>query len=68
MSQEAVESFLGRIITDNDFRRHAVVSLEHACAKVGLKLSTEEISLLKILDFPLFSLIAESVDDALRRS
>lgn len=68
MSQDAVEAFLGRIITDTGFRARAGVSLEQACLSVGYSLSIEELTCLKAIDLSQFSRAAETVDDAIRRS
>lgn len=68
MSQDAVENLLGRIITDKGFRQRAMVSLEQACAGVGLLISAEEMIFLKAIDFKLFDQVAESIDGAIRRS
>ncbi|NVN89742.1 MAG: hypothetical protein HXX11_03990 [Desulfuromonadales bacterium] len=68
MSQIEVERFLGRIITDADFRTGAANSLNNTCYREGFALSAEEISLLRYLDFSRFGTIAESLDDSLRRT
>lgn len=68
MSQEAVECFIGRIITDKNFRQKAVVSLEQACISVGLTILPREMVNLKSLNFTLFGQMAETLDDAIRRS
>jgi hypothetical protein len=46
MSQEAVERFLGRLVTDERFNRLAAESLEAACWREGYNLSPEELRLL----------------------
>jgi hypothetical protein len=68
MSQVEVERFLGRIITDADFRARAVTSLEKICFSEGFSLSAQEISILRHIDSPRFALIAETLDDSLRRN
>lgn len=68
MSQNAVESFLGRIITDKKFRKRAMAALEPACSGAGLVVSREEMACLKSLNFAHFEQLAESVDGAIRRS
>ena len=67
MSQVEVERFLGRIITDADFRARAAHSLRNACRGEGIALSSEEISLLCRSDFSQFGRIAETIDDGIRR-
>lgn len=68
MSQNEVERFLGRIITDADFRAHAERSLEGACYSMGFALSAVELSLLSRLDFQSFQPLSETIDDSIRRS
>jgi hypothetical protein len=67
MSQNEVERFLGRIITDADFRARAAHSLKSACYCEGITLSTEEMALLSSIDFSKFGLVAETLDDSIRR-
>ena len=45
MSQEAVERVLGRLITDERFRRAVGDSLEAACLQQGYSLSHAELRL-----------------------
>jgi hypothetical protein len=68
MSQIEVERFLGRIITDADFRSQAASSLESACYSKGFSLSTTEMSFLRNIDFSLVNLIAKTVDDSIKRT
>jgi len=68
MYQMEVERFLGRIITDANFRAKAAISLDSTCHSEGFTLSNEEIALLRHLDAALFSSIAELLDDSLRRT
>jgi hypothetical protein len=50
MSQKAVEQVLGRLITDERFRRSVADSLESACMKEGYRLFPAELRLLSDLD------------------
>lgn len=50
MSQEAVEQVLGRMITDERFRRFATDSLEEACRQEGYRLLPAEMRLLSGLE------------------
>lgn len=68
MSQADVERFLGRIITDAKFRTRTRSCLDNACFSNGFSLSTAEKALLRHLDYSLIELIAESIDDSLRRT
>ena len=67
MSQNAVERFLGRLVTDADFRARAASSLKSACCGEGFTLSPKEMSILSDIDFSRFSLVAETLDDSIRR-
>ena len=67
MSQEAVEIFIGRIITDERFRKQAIKSVDQACSTVGLKVSSPEMGYLRQLDFALFGEVALTIDGAIRR-
>lgn len=68
MSQVEVERFLGRLITDADFRTRAADSLKGACYSEGIGLSPEEMSLLSHLDFSQFGVVAETLNDSIRRN
>jgi hypothetical protein len=68
MSQIEVERFLGRIITDARFRAKAASSIESVCFSEGLSLSMAEKSFLRIIDYSLINLIAELIDDSIKRS
>ena len=68
MSQNEVERFLGRIITDSNFRAKAASSLKNACNGEGIALSNEEMSFLRNIDFSQFGLVAAALDDSIRRS
>jgi hypothetical protein len=68
MSQIEVERFLGRLITDADFRSQAAGSLDKVCYINGFSLSAAEISFLGSLDFSLFRLVAEAIDDSIKRA
>lgn len=68
MSQVEVERFLGRILTDADFRRHAERSLEKACYSKGFIFSPIELSFMRAINFELFQEVSETLDDSIRRS
>jgi hypothetical protein len=67
MSQIEIERFLGRILTDEEFREKAKSSLKSACYSEGIDLSTVEVSLLQHINFSLFGMVAETLDDSIRR-
>lgn len=68
MSQIEVERFLGRIITDAKFRDKTTGCLTTACNTNGFSLSAAEISSLQNIDYSQIDLIAETIDDAIRRT
>ncbi|QWV93956.1 hypothetical protein KP004_01830 [Geomonas oryzisoli] len=68
MSQESVEKFLGRLVTDGNFRRVAAASFEHAALQAGLTMSQAEIAALQRVDLDLLAALADSVDDSILRS
>jgi hypothetical protein len=68
MSQVEVERFLGRIITDIDFRVMATNSLEKAVSKKGIVLTKEEMSILNHVDFSQFGIVADILDDSIKRA
>lgn len=67
MSQIEVERFLGRLITDADFRTGAAASLKELCCREGLSLSPEEMTFLSCIDFAKFGSVSDSIDDSIRR-
>jgi hypothetical protein len=68
MSQEAVERVLGRLITDERFRRQAANSLETICLKEGYRLVPEELRLLSGLEIKGISVLADRLDPGLCRA
>lgn len=68
MSQNEVERFLGRLITDATFRSRLEESLEKACHDEGFRISRSEMSLLRGLDLQLIAQLAETIDDSIRRT
>lgn len=68
MSQEAVEQVLGRLITDERFRRQAADSLEAACLQEGYRLLPGELKLLSGLDLHLMTGLAGRLNRGLRRA
>lgn len=68
MSQEAVERFLGRLLTDDDFRDYAGQSFARACMEEGFHLTEEESRIIKSLDFNRFILLSKKLDGNIKRS
>jgi hypothetical protein len=65
MSQEAVERLLGRLITDERFRRLAVDSLEETSLQEGYRLSPAELQLLSGLDLQCLKALADRLNPGL---
>jgi len=67
MSQIEVERFLGRLITDADFRLKSSISLVNAINNEGFTISGMELSLLANIDFALLGRVSETISDSLQR-
>jgi len=67
MSQIEVERFLGRLITDADFRARATLSLEDVCREECISLTPEEMTFLRYIDFVKFGKVSDSIDESIRR-
>ena len=68
MSQEAVERILGRMITDERFRRQAVNSLEAASLQEGYHLNPTELRLLSGLELHCITELAGRLNPGLCRA
>ncbi len=68
MSQEAVERALGRLLTDEGFRRAANKSLEIACMQHGYSLTKTELSLMSGLKLQVIKEVAVRLDPGLCRA
>lgn len=68
MSQEAVERVLGRLMTDEGFRRAAQESLELACLQQGYLLTRTELQLLADLQLQALDSVAPRLNPGLRRA
>lgn len=68
MSQRAVEHCIGRLITDDQFRRLAGTSLAQACVQAGLELTPVEIELLSLLNLDAFAQMSRCLDPGLHRT
>lgn len=68
MSQEAVERLLGRLITDERFRRLAADSLEAASLQEGYRLSPTELRLLCGLELQCIAELADRLNPGLCRA
>lgn len=67
MSQESVERFLGRIITDERFREKAKASLDQCCSTEGYCFSAVEQKHLSNIDFKLLSFVSSTLDGEILR-
>ena len=68
VSQDAVERLLGRLITDEHFRKMAADSLFLACQQTGFLLSSTEMELLSGLDIGWFAESSRRIDQGLCRA
>jgi hypothetical protein len=67
MSQIEVERFLGRLITDENFRGRAATSLAATCFQEGIAVSDTELSLLGRIDFSGFGRCGDLIDPSIKR-
>jgi len=68
MSQESVERFLGRVITDERFREMAKRSLEQCCSAEGYCFSPAERQHLSNIDFRLLGFVSSTLDGEILRT
>ncbi|SDM25210.1 hypothetical protein SAMN05660860_02213 [Geoalkalibacter ferrihydriticus] len=68
MPQDAVERVLGRLLTDERFRRLAKKSLEKACMQHGYSLTKTEHDLLCSLKLQVINEVAAQLDPGLCRA
>lgn len=67
MSQEAVEQFFGRLVTDDCFRRRAMVALEELLEEEGVQLSEKEQQAIKLEDLVRLEMVSARLDTSLKR-
>jgi hypothetical protein len=67
VAQEALESFLGRLLTDDQLRRRAISSIDEAAEKGGYRLSSEELHAIKLDDLIRIETVALQLDRTIRR-
>ena len=67
MSQIEVERFLGRLITDDNFRGRAATALAATCYQEGIAVSDAELSLLGRIDFSGLERCGDCIDPSIKR-
>lgn len=67
MSQGTIEQVLGRMLTDDRFRRRAMLSLEETLQKEGYNLSSRELKSIKQVDMLRLEIVAHDMDMVLKR-
>jgi len=67
MSQEAVERFLGRLMTDDTFRNRAEKSIADACQESGYELNAVEMKSISHDDIIRLGVIAHHLDKGIKR-
>lgn len=67
MSQGTIERVLGRMLTDDRFRRRAMLSLEETMQKEGYNLNRRELQSIKQVDMLRLETVAHDMDMALKR-
>lgn len=68
MAQDSVERFLGRLMTDNDFRELAASSFDRACMEEGFVFTEEEQKGIRKMDFNKLASLDEALDGGIKRS
>lgn len=67
MGQDSVERFLGRLITDDEFRETVNSSLEQLCFEHGFCFSDEELGIIRSIDLSQFSVLSKMMDKKIKR-
>lgn len=67
MSQEGIERFLGRLLTDNQFLQQATISVTKAAATAGYTLTHAESQAIRPEDLVRLALVAAQLDDNIKR-
>jgi hypothetical protein len=67
MSQETIETVLGRMLTDDHFRRKASLQLSVVCREAGYLLSDEEVRLIGLVELSRLSFVAATLHGNIKR-
>lgn len=67
MPQDSVERFLGRLITDDDFRERAKKDFTRICFENDFDLTQTEQEIIQKLDLELFIPLAGHLDKGVKR-
>ena len=67
MSQQAVERAIGKLVTDESFRRRFAADPARASLEAGLSLSASELSALAQISGAALNRFARTLDDSIRR-
>ncbi len=67
MSQEAVERFLGRLLTDDAFRRRAQESIESTSREAGFDLNASELVAISRDDIIRLDMVSHELDKSIKR-
>lgn len=68
MGQDSVERYIGRILTDDSFRREANLLFDVVFAAEGFEFTEEERRTLRGLDHDLFERLSARLDMGIKRS
>lgn len=68
MSQKAVESLLGRLVTDQDFRHRFYVEPAATCRAESLDVTGRELEAILVVDETHFDVLAEHLDPRVVRA
>ncbi len=67
MSQEGVERFLGRLLTDDQFLQQATISITEAAVAAGYPLSYAELQAIRPEDLARLTAVSTQLDDTIKR-
>jgi len=67
MSQEAVERFLGRLLTDDAFRKRAQESIESTSRGAGFNLNASELEAISRDDLIRLDMVSHQLDKGIKR-